>query len=110
MPFEEVAVAGVLAERCGIIPKWPSTGKVRVDRYQSEEARLRTRMVNTNVQDLIAPPACMKDTIVQHRIIDENDMMDHHMTVLDESYCEVTKQRRESKVKEMDEKGMEWFD
>ena len=109
MPFEDVAV-GMLAERCGIIPEWPSTGKVKVDRYKSEEARLRTRMGNKNVDDLIAPAACMKNTIVQHRIIDEDDMRDHHEAALDEAYCDITKERREEKVKKMEEKGLEWFD
>jgi hypothetical protein len=57
----------------------------------------------------VAPAACMTDKILQHRIIDDFDMEQHHKTVLDPSYCDVTKANRESVIKVKNEEGIEWF-
>jgi hypothetical protein len=51
----------------------------------------------------------MTDKILQHRIIDDFDMEQHHKTVLDPSYCDVTKANRESVIKVKNEEGIEWF-
>jgi len=108
MPFEDVAV-GMLAERCDIDPQWPSTASMKVFRYQSDEVKIRTRTGDKRKDDLVAPAACMTDKILQHRIIDDFDMEQHHKTVLDPSYCDVTKANRESVIKVKNEEGIEWF-
>jgi len=109
MPFEDVAV-GMLAERCGIIPEWPTTAKVNVDRYHSDEAKLRTRSDDKRSNDLVAPPACMNNKIVQHRIINDNDMKEYHKAVLDPGYCDVKKNEYNTIINEKREKGETWFD
>mmetsp|Transcript_16630 Transcript_16630/g.31497 ORF Transcript_16630/g.31497 Transcript_16630/m.31497 type:complete len:483 (+) Transcript_16630:279-1727(+) len=108
MPFEDVAV-GMLAERCGVDPERPVTAKVRVFRYQSDEVKKRTRLGDTRTDDLVAPAACMMNKIVQHRIIDEYDMEEHHRTVLDPSYCNVTKVKRDQRIQQLNDRGIEWF-
>jgi len=108
MPFEDVAV-GMLAERCDIDPQWPSTASVKVFRYQSDEVKIRTRTGDKKKDDLVAPAACMTNKIVQHRIIDGFDMEEHHKTVLDPIYCNVTKAKREQIIKDKGEQGIDWF-
>jgi Galactosyltransferase. len=108
MPFEDVAV-GMLAERCGVDPQRPVTAKVKVFRYQSDEVKKRTRLGDTRTDDLVPPAACMMNKIVQHRIIDEYDMEEHHETVLDPLYCNVTRVKRDQLIQQMKEKGIEWF-
>ena len=108
MPFEDVAV-GMVAERCNVVPEWPSTARVKVFRYKSEEVKKRTRTGDKRTDDLVAPAACMTDKIVQHRIIDDFDMEEHHKSVLDPAYCEVTKKKREEIIQEKREQGVEWF-
>jgi hypothetical protein len=98
MPFEDVAV-GMMAERCGVDPQWPSTASIKVFRYKSNEVKKRTRAGDKRITDLVAPHACMEDKIVQHRIIDDFDMEEHHKTMLDPSYCNVTKAKREKNIK-----------
>ena len=109
MPFEDVAV-GMLSERCGVSPQWPSTAAVKVFRYKSDEAKKRTQTGDKRNDDLVAPGACMSGKIVQHRIIDDEDMEDHHKTVLDPTYCEVTKEKRAARIKELEEKNITWYD
>jgi len=108
MPFEDVAV-GMLAERCGVDAEWPTTARVNVNRFQSEEVKLRTRTGDKRTDDLVAPAACMKKKIVQHRIIDDFDMEEHYKAVLDPSYCDVTNAKRDKIIKEKEEQGIEWF-
>lgn len=108
MPFEDVAV-GMLAERCGFMTEWPFTAKVKVFRYFSDEMKKRVRLGSKKTDDVVAPAACMTNKIVQHRIIDEFDMEEHHKSVLDPSYCNVTKATRNQRIKELNDKGIEWF-
>lgn len=109
MPFEDVAV-GMLAERCGIVPEWPSTAKVKVFRYKSDEMKKRVRLGDKNTKDVVAPYACMANKIVQHRIIDEFDMEEHFKTMKDPTYCDVTRARRDKIVEEKRSKGIRFFD
>jgi hypothetical protein len=51
----------------------------------------------------------MMHKIVQHRIIDEYDMEEHHKSVLDPSYCNVTKVKRDELIQRMKDRGIEWF-
>ena len=108
MPFEDVAV-GMLAERCGVDPECPTTAIVNLFRYQSKKARKRTRTGDERTDDLVAPAACMTNKIVQHRIIDDFDMEEYHKSVLDPSYCDVTRAKREKIVLEKEEQGVKWF-
>lgn len=108
MPFEDVAV-GMLAERCGVDPERPVTARVKVFRYQSDEVKKRTRLGDPRTDDLVPPAACMMHKIVQHRIIDEYDMEEHHKSVLDPSYCNVTKVKRDELIQRMKDQGIEWF-
>jgi len=108
MPFEDVAV-GMLAERCNIDPQWPSTATIKVFRYQSAEVKKRTSIGDKRTDDLVAPAACMTNKIVQHRIIDDFDMEEHHKSVLDPSYCNITKAKREKIINEKNEQGVAWF-
>ena len=109
MPFEDVAV-GMLAERCGVVPEWPSTSKVKVFRYKSDELAKRVRLGDKNRDDVVAPYACMKNKIVQHRIIDDFDMEEHFKAVKDPSYCDITKAKRDKIVEEKTKQGIEFFD
>ena len=106
MPFEDVAV-GMLAERCGVDPI--RTKKVQQHRYKSIEARVRDREKVDGVEDLVLPAACMTNKIVQHRISSRDDMMDHHRTVLDPKYCNVTMSKRKKIIQQKKEKGVKWF-
>lgn len=108
MPFEDVAV-GMLAERCNIDPQWPSTANIKVFRFQSAEVKKRTSIGDKRTDDLVAPAACMTGKIVQHRIIDDFDMKEHHKSVLDPSYCNITKVEREKIINEKKEQGVAWF-
>ena len=108
MPFEDVAV-GMLAERCGIDPEWPSTAKVKVFRYKSDEMKKRVRLGDHRRDDVVAPYACMDHKIVQHRIIDDLDMEEHYKTMLDPAYCDVLKEKRYSIVKEKTDQGIEFY-
>ena len=109
MPFEDVLAVGMLAERCGVDPQWPSTASIKVFWYKSNEVKKRTRAGDKRITDLVAPHACMVDKILQHRIIDDFDMEEHHKTMLDPSYCNGTKAKREQVIKGMNEAGVEWF-
>ena len=108
MPFEDVAV-GMLAERCNIDPQLPSTAIIKIYRYQSDVAKKRTSIGDNRTDDLVAPAACMMNKILQHRIIDDFDMKEHHKTVLDPSYCNITKVEREKIINEKNELGVAWF-
>ena len=109
MPFEDVAV-GMLSERCGIVPEWPTTAKVTVDRYNSKEAKMRTRVGDKRTDDLVAPPVCMKNKLVQHRIIDDHDMQEYHKSVLNPTYCDIKKAEHHVLVQKKRKRGQPWFD
>jgi len=108
MPMEDVAV-GILAERCGIDPTLTITGEIKLNRYESQEAKKRVKQSDSQISNLIPIAACMTDRIVQHRVIDAHDMKELHETVLDPEYCRVTRRKRSDKIWKMEEKGLEWF-
>mmetsp|Transcript_14842 Transcript_14842/g.15028 ORF Transcript_14842/g.15028 Transcript_14842/m.15028 type:complete len:80 (+) Transcript_14842:112-351(+) len=65
----------------------PTTAKVSTDRFTSRKMKKRPGAGDTRVDDEIRPAACMTGKLLQHRIIDDKDMQDHHMSVLDPHYC-----------------------
>ena len=108
MPFEDVAV-GILGERCHFEPSLTKTGEIKLTRYDSMEAKKRTKTNDRNVDNLVPIAACMTTRIVQHRVIDTKDMEDLHKTVLDPLYCKVTRRKRGKLIKELETKGVKWF-
>ena len=50
MPFEDVAV-GILAERCGYHPHLTQTGEIKLTRYDSMEAKKRTKANDKRVDN-----------------------------------------------------------
>lgn len=103
VPFEDASV-GMLSERCHFVPS-PNHGVFKLHRYTSNEAKMRIRLGQSLDDDLLpARPACMTGRVVQHRIFSELDMIDHHRTVLDPSYCNVTKAKRALQLKRRKER------
>jgi len=109
LSHEDVAV-GMLAERCHFNPTTvTNTTEIKIDRYESKEARERVRKGDTTIDNLIPIAACMTGRIVQHRVIDADDMKELHRTVLDPNYCRETRSRRNKMIAKMENDGLEWF-
>jgi len=108
MPFEDVAV-GLLAERCNIQPAYVLKDRFHIDRYFSAEARNRVRIGDKHSDDLVPPPACMKNKIMQHRIIDEEDMKNYHQTVLDPEYCHGLEQKNWDTIAKLRSSGVKFY-
>ena len=73
---------------------YPVLHSSKIYRNQSDVAKKRTIIGDKKTDDLVAPAAIMMNKILQHRIIDDFDMKEHHKTVLDPSYCNITKAKR----------------
>ena len=109
MPLEDVAV-GMLAKRCGFEPSMTTTGEIKLTRYDSKEARDHTKSSKEKDDEKFVPiTACMTTRIVQHRVLDEQDMEELHKTVQDPLYCKVTRRRRGKIIKNLESRGIEWF-
>jgi len=115
MPFEDVAV-GIVAERCHIQPSQTKTGEIKVSRYESRQAKELTKFSknrhqynNTLKYNFIPIAACMTTRIVQHRVIDDEDMHNLHKTVLDPGYCKTMRRKRGRMIQNFEKKGLEWF-
>ena len=108
MPFEDVAV-GHLAERCGYPPSNTISGEIKVSRYDSMEAKKRTKTGDKRRDNLVPITACMTGRIVQHRVLDEEDMEELHKTVLDPEYCKVTRRKRGKVIEDFESRGIKWY-
>ena len=93
MPFEDVAV-GMLAERCEVTPvKTRDRRAIRLYRTKTKQEKKFVKLHLGKIERHRVPGADIRDRIIQHRIYDEEDMLEHHKTVLDPTF--VPEKRKE---------------
>ncbi len=93
MPFEDASI-GLVAERCGIVPTMVEKKRwINLYRTNSEEEKDRVRDGLAKIDKSKLTRPVMLNRIVQHRIYDEWDMLEHHKVVMDPR-----KYNKESKV------------
>jgi len=83
MPFEDVSM-GMIAERCNVTPIMVERRRwINLYRTQSTEEKNRVKEGLPKIDKSKLTRPVMMNRIVQHRIYDEWDMMEHHKIVVD---------------------------
>jgi len=90
MPFEDVAV-GILAERCGVKPTSIDDPRlIKQYRTNLREERLKIKNGMAKIGKGKLPVPDMEGRIVQHRIYDAWDMMEHYKQLNDPENYKLT--------------------